>query len=122
MWFSTDPVRESGPLYAFPVFGLLAFGIAAVALGIARGAIDQFDGLALCEQPIIEKRRHVEIVGGKRWEIDVFAGANAGLVIAELELSSEDEAYERPAWLGDEVSGDPRYYNNNLIARPYRSW
>ncbi|MEO8699028.1 MAG: CYTH domain-containing protein [Kofleriaceae bacterium] len=74
--------------------------------------------LALCEQPLIEKRRHLEQHGGKTWEIDVFLGANAGLVIAELELGSEDEAFERPPWLGDEVSGDPRYYNNNLIAHP----
>ena len=78
--------------------------------------------LALCEQPLIEKRRHVEVHAGKRWEIDVFSGANTGLVIAELELASEDEAFERPPWLGAEVSGDPRYYNNNLIANPYSRW
>lgn len=78
--------------------------------------------LALCEQPLIEKRRHVEEYGGKTWEIDVFLGANAGLVIAELELACEDETFERPPWLGSEVSTDPRYYNNNLIARPFSTW
>ena len=78
--------------------------------------------LALCEQPLIEKRRHVELHAGKRWEIDVFLGANTGLLIAELELAAEDEAFDRPPWLGAEVSGDPRYYNNNLIANPYSRW
>jgi adenylate cyclase len=78
--------------------------------------------LALCEVPLIEKRRHVEEHGGKRWEIDEFLGVNAGLVVAELELASAEEAYERPPWLGEEVSDDPRYYNNNLIARPFSTW
>ena len=78
--------------------------------------------LALCEQPLIEKRRHVESYGGHAWEIDVFLGDNAGLVVAELELGSETETFECPAWLGEEVSGDPRYYNNNLIARPFNTW
>jgi len=78
--------------------------------------------LELCEQPLIEKRRHLETVAGKTFEIDVFLGANAGLIIAELELASEVEAFEKPPWLGDEVSGDERYYNNNLILRPYSTW
>lgn len=76
----------------------------------------------LCERPLIEKRRHREHVGNRVWEIDVFAGDNAGLVIAELELASADEAFERPPWLRDEVSHDPRYYNANLIRAPYSSW
>ena len=78
--------------------------------------------LALCEQPIIAKRRHVVEYAGKRWEVDVFGGDNAGLVIAELELASEDEPYERPPWLREEVSGDARYYNSNLVKSPYGSW
>lgn len=78
--------------------------------------------LALCEQPLIDKIRHKETHGGKVWEIDVFHGANEGLVIAEIELASEDEAFERPAWVGAEVSSDPRYYNANLIARPFKTW
>jgi adenylate cyclase len=77
---------------------------------------------ALCERPLIEKVRHVERHGGKTWEIDVFLGDNAGLTVAELELSSEDEPFERPAWLGEEVSADPRYANASLVARPYRTW
>lgn len=78
--------------------------------------------LDLCEQPLIEKRRHLEEVGGKTFEIDVFLGANQGLIVAELELASEDEAFDKPPWLGDEVSGDERYYNNNLIAKPFTTW
>jgi adenylate cyclase len=78
--------------------------------------------LELCEQPLIEKVRHVEVVGGKTWEVDVFLGANAGLVVAELELAAEDEPFERPPWVTKEVSGDPRYYNNNLIRHPFESW
>ena len=76
----------------------------------------------LCEKPLIEKTRHEETYGGKRWEIDVFHGDNEGLVMAELELASEGQAYETPAWVVREVSDDPRYYNSNLISAPYKSW
>ncbi len=76
----------------------------------------------LCRKPIIEKRRHIVPLGAHTWEIDVFYGANEGLVLAEIELSSPDEAFERPDWLGEEVSADPRYYNAALNERPYREW
>jgi len=76
----------------------------------------------LCEKPLIEKHRHKEVHGGKTWEIDVFHGDNEGLVVAEIELGSEDEAFERPTWLGEEVSSDPRYFNSNLLKNPYKSW
>ena len=76
----------------------------------------------LCEQPLVEKTRHKELHGGKLWEIDVFHGDNDGLVMAELELSAENEAYETPPWVIREVSDDPRYYNSNLIAAPYKCW
>jgi adenylate cyclase len=76
----------------------------------------------LCEQPQIEKIRYLLPYGGHTWEIDVFAGENEGLVVAEIELASEDEAFERPAWLGEEVSGDTRYYNVCLVRHPYREW
>jgi CYTH domain-containing protein len=78
--------------------------------------------LSLCEQPIIEKRRHLEEFGGHTFEVDVFAGVNAGLIVAELELASEDEAFDKPPWLGAEVSDDPRYYNNNLMLEPFTTW
>lgn len=78
--------------------------------------------LALCEPPILEKTRFLRPVGGHVFEVDEFHGVNAGLVVAELELADEAEPFERPAWLGAEVSDDPRYYNANLIAHPYARW
>ena len=71
---------------------------------------------------MIEKTRYVEHHDGLRWEIDVFQGANAGLVVAEVELASEDQSVIKPAWATDEVSEDPRYYNANLIHHPYSAW
>ena len=78
--------------------------------------------LELCEQPIIEKTRHVVAHDGLTWEIDEFGGVNAGLIVAEVELEHEDQDLPLPAWVGGEVTGDPRYYNANLIARPYTTW
>jgi adenylate cyclase len=76
----------------------------------------------LCEQPLIDKHRHTEVHHGKTWEIDVFHGANEGLVVAEVELSSEDESFSSPAWIRQEVSSDPRYFNSNLLKNPYSQW
>ncbi|WP_306599677.1 CYTH domain-containing protein [Geothrix sp. 21YS21S-2] len=76
----------------------------------------------LCEQPLIDKHRHKEVHFGKTWEIDVFHGLNEGLVVAEIELASEDEAITLPAWVGPEVSSDPRYFNSNLLKNPYNTW
>ncbi|RMG29402.1 MAG: CYTH domain-containing protein [Gammaproteobacteria bacterium] len=71
---------------------------------------------------LIEKTRHEVPVGRHVWEIDVFGGANAGLVLAEIELEAADEPFERPEWLGEEVSHDPRYYNTSLVEHPYSRW
>jgi adenylate cyclase len=76
----------------------------------------------LCEGPLIEKWRHIVEYQGSEWEIDEFLGENAGLVIAELELESEDARFARPPWLGAEVTHDERYYNFRLSERPYRHW
>ena len=76
----------------------------------------------LCEQPQIEKTRYHVPLGGHVWEVDVFAGDNAGLVVAEVELEDENEPFERPEWLGEEVSEDTRYYNVCLIRHPYKDW
>jgi adenylate cyclase len=78
--------------------------------------------LALCDGPLIEKTRYIVLHAGHRWEVDEFAGDNAGLVVAELELSAEDEAFERPAWLGEEVTHDARYFNSNLATQPFCTW
>ena len=77
---------------------------------------------ALAEKPLIEKKRYKIPAGGLTWEIDEFLGDNAGLIVAEVELKSEDQAFERPVWLGDEVTGDTRYYNANLIKKPFTRW
>ena len=75
-----------------------------------------------CVQPAVEKTRYRVAHQGHVWELDVFAGANTGLVVAELELADEREPFARPAWLGREVSDDPRYYNMNLAQMPYTQW
>jgi adenylate cyclase len=78
--------------------------------------------LAMCSGPLIEKRRHLVDHEGHTWEVDEFLGANAGLVVAEIELDSPDEAFARPAWVGEEVTHDPRYLNSNLVDRPFSTW
>lgn len=78
--------------------------------------------LALCAGAVIDKTRHVVEFGGKKWEVDDFQGDNAGLVVAEIELKSEDEEFARPPWLGREVSDDDRYFNASLAAHPYKEW
>ena len=78
--------------------------------------------LELAEQPVLTKTRYREKYGDAVWEIDVFAGENDGLVVAEIELPAEDSEFCRPDWLGEEVSGDVRYYNANLIKSPYSLW
>ena len=70
--------------------------------------------LKLCLPGMIDKVRHWIPIGNHTWEVDVFQGKNKGLIIAEIELSSEDESFELPAWVGEEVTGDPRYYNAML--------
>lgn len=76
----------------------------------------------LCEPGAIEKVRHLVRVGKHVWEVDVFEGANRGLVLAEIELASPDEPFEKPAWVGEEVTGDRRYYNSMLTKHPYTAW
>jgi adenylate cyclase len=77
---------------------------------------------SLCEKPLIEKTRFCVTHDNHLWEIDVFSGENEGLVVAEIELASADEAFTIPDWAGDEVSGDPRYYNVCLVSNPYKNW
>lgn len=77
---------------------------------------------AYCKEPVIDKTRYYEKLGSHTWEIDIFYGDNEGLMVAEIELESEDEHYEIPLWLGKEVSDDPRYYNVNLVKNPYKNW
>lgn len=76
----------------------------------------------LCEKPLITKKRYKIEFKGLVWEVDEFFGDNQGLIIAELELKSEDQVFIKPEWIGDEVTGDPKYFNSNLIHRPYSKW
>jgi len=76
----------------------------------------------LSRKPLIEKTRHIVEVGQHLWEIDEFSGDNDGLIIAEIELEDPDEAFEKPTWLGEEVTFDPRYYNTKLSISPYKTW
>lgn len=76
----------------------------------------------LCEKPIIEKFRYKIKFAGFIWEVDEFLGENEGLLIAEIELESEDQQFEKPKWVGEEVGSDSRYFNSNLIKNPFSSW
>ena len=96
-------------------------GIARMELEYEIDAADAACMLQLCDQ-VIEKTRHHIRVCGMLWEVDVFAGANAGLIIAEVELESEDQDIDLPDWVGEEVSDDPRYYNACLARHPFTTW
>lgn len=76
----------------------------------------------MCLRPLVEKVRWRVSHGGHVWEVDEFRGENQGLVLAEIELTTPDEAFTLPTWVTEEVTDDPRYYNANLVARPYRTW
>jgi len=78
--------------------------------------------LEICEKPLIEKIRYKVQEGGFVWEIDVFFRENQGLIVAEVELESEDQEFPKPDWVREEVTGDPRYFNSNLIKNPYINW
>jgi adenylate cyclase len=78
--------------------------------------------LKICEPGVIDKTRYLVPAGKHIIEVDEFYGDNQGLVMAEIELAAEDEAFEKPAWLGEEVTGDARYYNAMLVKHPYSRW
>jgi len=76
----------------------------------------------LCEKPIIEKNRYKIEFAGLVWEVDEFFGENQGLIVAEVELEREEQSFDKPEWIGDEVTGDPKYFNSNLILNPFTKW
>ena len=78
--------------------------------------------LKICEPGVIDKTRYLVKHGDHIYEVDEFYGDNEGLVIAEVELQSADESFEKPQWLGEEVTGDVRYYNSMLMKTPYKEW
>lgn len=89
----------------------------AIPLDDAQTMLDD-----LCEKPVIDKVRHFVSFAGKTWEIDEFSGENQGLIVAEIELNEIDESFELPAWAGEDVSHDKRYYNVSLVKHPYKNW
>ena len=78
--------------------------------------------LEICEPGVIDKTRYIVPVGDHTFEVDEFYGENDGLVVAEVELSSEAEDFVKPEWLGEEVTGDVKYYNSMLMKNPYKNW
>jgi len=88
-----------------------------IPLEDAREILDE-----VAQKPLIDKTRHHVVRGDHLWEIDEFYGDNTGLIVAEIELAHADESFEKPAWLGQEVSLDQRYYNSNLSKLPYTRW
>ena len=83
---------------------------------------DVRDLLKICEPGVIDKTRYLVDCDGHTFEVDEFYGDNEGLVVAEVELGDEDEAFTRPSWLGEEVTGDKKYYNSMLVKNPYKNW
>lgn len=83
---------------------------------------DALNLLKLCQNSIIEKTRFEVKIDTKVWEIDVFEGENQGLIVAEIELSSETETFEKPEWLGEEVSFENKYFNACLAENPFNNW
>ena len=123
--------REGGPAVRIRVEGERAvITLKGLTKGITRSeyeyeipVADAEDMLEeLCERPFIKKVRYRVFWREKLWEIDVFDGDNEGLIVAEIELDSEDDVVEKPPWLGEEVSGESRYYNANLVHHPYKNW
>lgn len=83
---------------------------------------DAREMLELCERPLIEKKRYRIAHDGMTWEVDEFSGENQGLVVAEIELQSEQQEFTKPPWIGREVTQDTRYLNASLIRRPFKDW
>ncbi|MCP4630898.1 MAG: CYTH domain-containing protein [bacterium] len=103
--------------------------IKGIAIGASRMEFeyeiplqDADELLEICEKPLIEKTRYKVQEGGFVWEVDEFFRENQGLIVAEVELESEDQELPKPDWVGEEVTGDPRYFNSNLIKNPYANW
>jgi len=112
------------------VIGEQAFlTIKGATVGITRSefeyeipVLDAIEILALCGGAVVEKCRYFITHAGNVWELDVFEGANAGLVMAEIELETEEQSFEQPDWVGSEVSADPHYRNGHLARHPFAMW
>lgn len=125
-YLSTHPkrtvrIRLAGDQAFLTIKGCMT-GISRPEFEYPIPAADAKELLALAVHKPVEKIRREIHVAGKKWEIDFFEGANKGLVLAEIELGSEDEDFELPVWADKEVTGDWRYHNSQLAIRPYSEW
>lgn len=129
----TQGYLQSSPASSIRVriVGEQAFlNIKSATLGIARQEYEYPIPLAeaeeilatLCDKSFIDKTRHYVEYAGHTWEIDEFHGDNAGLLVAEIELGAVDEVFERPEWVGDDVSHESKYYNSCLVKNPFSQW
>jgi adenylate cyclase len=104
--------------------------IKSASVGISRAEFEYEIPIAdatqmlddLCDRPLIEKTRYKILHQGVLWEVDEFSGENQGLIVAEVELTDPNQTLELPAWIGQEVSDDPRYFNSNLVKHPFQRW
>lgn len=125
-YLSADPervvrVRVEGDKAALTIKGKSSGAVRGEwEYAIPKGDAEEL--LALCPRPLVEKTRHRIEFAGMLWEVDEFHGDNAGLVVAEIELQAEDQAFDKPHWVGEEVTNDARYFNSNLLRHPYRDW
>jgi CYTH domain-containing protein len=118
----TVRVRLEGDRGVLTIKGLTV-GVSRLEFEYAIPAADAAAMLDhLCLTPLIEKTRYRVVSGADLWSIDEFHGANAGLLVAEIELRDTTQAFVRPEWLGVEVSDDPRYFNANLVTHPFTTW
>ena len=123
-YLATDPtvrVRVRGEAGFLTIKGKSEDGISRAEFEYPIPVEDALAMLKLCPQ-VLDKTRHCIEAGELTWEIDEFHGENTGLIVAELELPSVDAAYPKPDWLGEEVTGDVRYYNSMLSLTPYSRW
>jgi adenylate cyclase len=117
----TVRIRMAGALGFLTIKGI-SQGFSRKEYEYTIPADEAIEILKLCSFPLIEKFRTKILYEGKTWEVDEFEGENKGLIIAEIELISEDETYLFPPWIGPEVTGDIRYYNFHLAINPFRNW
>ena len=117
----TVRVRRAGEAAYLTVKGI-SVGASRAEFEYPIPLADVEDLLSLCERPVIEKVRYRIDHAGLTWEVDVFAGENQGLVVAEVEVPAVDTRVEVPGWAGVEVTDDARYFNANLVSHPFRDW
>jgi adenylate cyclase len=125
-YLSTNPertvrVRRAGDIATITIKGITV-GNARTEFEYPLPTSDVDALLDLCERPFIEKTRYRIESHGLTWEVDVFAGQNLGLVIAEVEIAAVDTVVAVPPWVGDEVTDDPRYFNAKLVSHPFGDW